>query len=700
MTKRQRRQDRLHSLRAAAAATDHLTLTGGAVNFIEAAAAAEGEAPKLPRFEILGYTGAPMRVGFYSYPVVVDLASMTAPNATCPILKDHDQRQVVGHADTIDIGQTLTLSGIISGTGAAAKEIVANAKNGFPWQASLGASVGEMTFIEGGKTGTANGKTIKGPVYLAKNTVLGEVSFVAAGADPKTAATVAAAIAAAQSQEMHPMTFDKWLTAKGFDATDLDETQTATMRAMYDAEIAASAGTPAPTPATTATPATPDPQVTAAAEPDIAATMREQAAAETERIAAIQTICAGSHADIEAQAIRENWDVNRTEVSVLRAERPTAPNIGSGRPAPSADSLTAAMSLAAGLPEAGLLADFGEPTMEAAAPMRRMSLPRLMERCITLEGQQPPSDFCNDTIRAAFSTISLPGILGNVANRTMLESFNAFQAVLPQIASETDVNDFKTHTRYRLTMNGTFQKVGADGELKSATLGEESFTQRLDTWGMVLSLTRQMIFNDDLGAFLQIPRMIGRKANLAREKAGFTLLLSNPSDFFHANNDNFAAGSDTPLAIGSLSTAEQKFYDQTDANGDPIGALPEILLVPSSLKVTAEQLYASLKLNETTTANKAKPSDNPHAGKFRPLASPFLNNANLTGYSALAWYMFANPADLAAMEIAYLRGQRTPTIEKGDTDFTNLGMYWRGYWDFGVAMQDSRAAVKMLGTTE
>jgi len=52
---------------------------------------------------------------------------------------------------------------------------------------------------------------------------------------------------------------------------------------------------------------------------------------------------------------------------------------------------------------------------------------------------------------------------------------------------------------------------------------------------------------------------------------------------------------------------------------------------------------------------------------------------------------------VAALEIAYLRGRRVPVIESGETDFNTLGMQWRGYFDFGVAMQDHRAAVKSKG---
>ena len=52
---------------------------------------------------------------------------------------------------------------------------------------------------------------------------------------------------------------------------------------------------------------------------------------------------------------------------------------------------------------------------------------------------------------------------------------------------------------------------------------------------------------------------------------------------------------------------------------------------------------------------------------------------------------------MAAIEIAYLRGKRTPTIESGEMSFNTLGMGWRCYWDLGVAMQDHRAAVKSKG---
>jgi hypothetical protein len=139
------------------------------------------------------------------------------------------------------------------------------------------------------------------------------------------------------------------------------------------------------------------------------------------------------------------------------------------------------------------------------------------------------------------------------------------------------------------------------------------------------------------------------------------------------------------------------FEEQTDAGGKPILIRPRFLLVPTTLKVTAQQLMTETRVNETTTTDKPKPASNPHVGKWEPVATPYLNAQGISGSSATGWYLLADPNDVAAIEIAYLRGMRTPTIESGETDFDNLGMKWRGYFDFGVNVQDYRAAVRSKG---
>ena len=48
-------------------------------------------------------------------------------------------------------------------------------------------------------------------------------------------------------------------------------------------------------------------------------------------------------------------------------------------------------------------------------------------------------------------------------------------------------------------------------------------------------------------------------------------------------------------------------------------------------------------------------------------------------------------------EIGYLKGKRTPTVERGDLDFHTLGMGLRVFFDVGIREQDHRGMVKANG---
>ena len=94
-------------------------------------------------------------------------------------------------------------------------------------------------------------------------------------------------------------------------------------------------------------------------------------------------------------------------------------------------------------------------------------------------------------------------------------------------------------------------------------------------------------------------------------------------------------------------------------------------------------------------------SANPWAGRFggRPLTTPWLEDATITGYSAAYWYLFADPNQLPCYEISYLDGKETPAVEYFgmDTDPDTLGMSWRVVWDFGVDSAEWRAGIKSAG---
>ena len=78
-----------------------------------------------------------------------------------------------------------------------------------------------------------------------------------------------------------------------------------------------------------------------------------------------------------------------------------------------------------GIDEKELLARYGERTLEAADPIRHIGLRELVAECARLEGIDVPRVFGDGTatIRAGFSTMSLPAILENVMNKTLLAAY-------------------------------------------------------------------------------------------------------------------------------------------------------------------------------------------------------------------------------------------------------------------------------------
>ena len=670
---------------------------------LQAAAAAEdgGDdlgAVKLRKFSMTDYTGSAMRLDGWQHPVVVDLAGLRVSRKQRPILKDHDRGSIVGHTNDIRIGeQALQVAGVISGVGQSAQEIIATSENGFPWQASLGASAEKVVFIPEGKTTKANGREFLGPVFVARRSTLGEVSFVALGADDNTEARL-------EATEPEDDSFDHDSDSSDDDSQsqwqdDLDGEADCLIDASLNVQPLL--GNDAMSARSTAN----RPNRQGAVSPLIQ--MRAELAAESRRLHAIRQLCAGKHHEIEAQAIEQGWGLSRTELAILRAERPASPKVRSTGPvADPVQVLEVAACLTVQIPEGELAKEYPAPVMAAARSMRLIGLKELAAQCARIEGREIPPVFGDGsvTIRAAFSTLSLPGIMENVMNKTLLAAYESTPIAAYELCSVGSVSDFKEISRYRLLGTGGFEKIAPDGEIKHGKLSEDKYTNKVETYGQMLTMTRNDIFNDDLNAFMDIPRQMGRSGAEVIDHLFFTLLLSNPAAFFSIANNNYLSGVDTAFGVDSLSIAKTTFRKQKAGPGTapvdqrPINIRPEMLVVPVELETEAEVLMGASQLMMDGVGTKTKiPVDNPHRNKYRVISAPHLSDTFYPGASPKAWYLFANPTVLAAFEIVFLNGRRTPVIERVDLPANKLGIGFRSYLDVGVQKQDPRGAVLVKG---
>lgn len=627
---------------------------------VEIQAAQAGDAIALKRFSMVAYTGAPMDLGGWPYPVIVDMEGIAAVKKSRPILRDHDAARIVGHTDSVEIvNGKLKVAGVVSGASADAREIVDSSANGFPWQASIGARAIKVKLIEEGQTATANGREVAGPCYLVKKSMLGEVSFVALGADDATSATVAASAAQRETIE-----------AEQCPAAD----EGVTMEAVQKAE-----GSAAPVP--------------------VVGITLEQMRAESTRVAQINAACVGN-AEIAAKAIGEGWSAEKTELAALKATATRnaqdsavgSPPVITGKSEVDADTLKAAVCLNAKVSEKTVLAAYGEKAANAASKYRRASIRALMAASMQIDGQTVPALTAAPEAwaRAAFSSATFTDLLNDSANKVLLSAYNAVPSVARVIAKSLSTADFKINKGVRLTGDLMMKKVDAGGEITHGTLGDDTYSYSVDTFGRMIGLTRQDIINDNLGAFLDLPRAFGRGAALAVEQAFWTLVIANTGSFFTANNGNYITGATTNLSIAGLTAAEQALEEQTDADGHPVLVRGKYLVVPPALTGVAQQLYTSTATIAGTTT-VAQGNANIHAGKYQPLSTPYLKAA------AKVWYLFGDPADVAAFGIAWLNGIEAPTIEEVPVSGEYLGRAWRGYIDFGVCQVDKRGAVMSHG---
>lgn len=693
--------------------------------------AAAADAPRLRRFEMLAYTGGAMQLPGYNLPLVVDLAGLSIPSQKRPILRDHKPWKAVAHSEEIhNDGQQLLVAGVVSGVGPDARELLQLHDNGFPWQSSIGAAPLEVETIHSGQTVTVNGQTFTGPLYIARRSELREISFVPNGADGRTTASIAASGGFA-------MTFEQWclgfMTIEEFTALG-DDAKKALQKA-YDAQQTeedsedgtAVDGSMPPPAAATATP----PPVTATAAPptiqasatDTIAARRREEAAELRRVNTIRRLSAahpgiliqasGRQLDYFEHAIEQGLDARDVELHVLRHTRNSPGphlHVAGSAPAPTNAVIEAAFAIGRGMPNIEKhykaqdlemahqhFRNFGlQQALIMAAAQNGMPVPPGMR--VTRGNLRTVLQHAYAPIQASsgMSSMSIAGILSNVANKEILIGFMEEDDTWREISQVKSVSDFKTVTSYRLLDSMEYEELGPAGEIKHGKIDSESYTRQAKTYAKMFALTRETIINDDLGALDDLQSRLGRGSKKKFNNLFWTKFLDN-SAFFTSGRGNYITGSTTNLAADGvglgLGVKAFRMLKSSSADGAKrVGGRPTVLLVPPELEAIAETLYQSTNLASVKAADA-----NIYVNKYRPVIVPWLSDSDFTGYSATAWYLFRNPNEYAPMVVSFLNGQQAPTVEAADADFDQLGIQFRGYHDFGADQAEWLAGVKSKG---
>jgi hypothetical protein len=343
---------------------------------------------------------------------------------------------------------------------------------------------------------------------------------------------------------------------------------------------------------------------------------------------------------------------------------------------------------------------------------------------ISMDNLGEVAAYCMQQIRAdGSSTISVQNVTANVQNKMMLQGYMYTEQSWKEIAGIRSVKDFKPSKSINLFGDVEFKDVPNSGELDNATLQDQAFANSAKTRGRMITIPRTLIINDDLGAFGQVPMLMGRGAGLKLNKVFWMKFMSpgyddgGSTNFYAAThtitgasgNSNLSSGAGSALGSAGLTAATLLFDNQVDPMNYPLGLDAEVLLFPPDLQTTALELCNSEWIVAgglaSTAALTKQPSANIWKGRYRPVKSRYLNKTLVEGSTTVTgstanWWLLANPSILPVIEVAFLNGQEMPTVQQAGVDFqfNVLGLSTRAFFDMDANSQNFRGGVKSAGS--
>ena len=334
---------------------------------------------------------------------------------------------------------------------------------------------------------------------------------------------------------------------------------------------------------------------------------------------------------------------------------------------------------------AGMAVENSAPGAEEFRGKRMM---RLAAECVERELGKSTHAMDDETIvrEALTGTGAFPGILSNVAHKSMAQAYQSAPTTYQLWTAQGSNSDFKDATRYRLSEADTLEKLNESGEFKAGGVTEGAAKTSIATYGRMFSLTRQAIINDDMGALQQLPAIYGAAARRMINKMVYKMLQSNPkvegTVLFHANHQNLCA---EDISIEGLAKMKASMAKQKNIKGaEYLNIQPAFLICPVELEVQAAQLISSV-----VDPTKANATPNPFANKMMVISEPELEDEK-------TFYLAAAAGIAPTIEVTSLNGNLTPTMERAE-QFDTLGIKWRIYMDVGVNLLDYRGIQKSTG---
>lgn len=354
--------------------------------------------------------------------------------------------------------------------------------------------------------------------------------------------------------------------------------------------------------------------------------------------------------------------------------------------------MTAAIRLRGGVDAQKLT----EQERTLAREYRGLSLRELAREVLERRGENVRGLNAVEIVARAFTSSSdFPVILENVMHQTLLADYGVANDVWSSFCSVGSVSDFREWKRKRRGAIGNLPVVYENDEYTTAAIPDaEANGIYVETYGQMINVSRKMIVNDDLDAFTRLPADLARAAARTIEAKVFAVLVANPTMadgnalFSAAHGNLVASGSGAVISVATVDAIRQLMALQKDpASKDYLNLRPSVVLC--SLAQGGQARVVNESQYNVDVSNKFQVPN-----MVRGLFTSVVDSPRLSGNG---WYVFANPAEYATIEVAFLDGVQTPRLEM-QNGWSRDGVEYKVSLDFGVAPVDFRGAAFNYGS--
>ena len=346
---------------------------------------------------------------------------------------------------------------------------------------------------------------------------------------------------------------------------------------------------------------------------------------------------------------------------------------------------------------AGTASDEQRRNVQAYNPFKGKTLLDLASASLQRAGVKVDNMDKMAIVGSAFTqgTSDFPILLENTMRKTLQQAYALAADTWTRFCARGTVSDFRANNRYRVGSLGNLDSKTELGEFKSKAIPDGEKAQiTAATKGNIITLSREAIINDDLGAFVGLAAMLGRAAKRTVETDVYATLALNSGlgptlgdgySLFHANHNNITTGAALSAAAIDLDRVAMASQKDVSSN-DYLDLRPQVLLVPMSLGGTAKSI--NMAEYDPDTANKLQKPNT-----VRGLFGDIVDTPRLSGTRR---YLFASTTEAPVLEVAFLDGNDTPYLEL-EQGFTVDGSRWKVRLDYGIAGVDYRGAITNAG---